>query len=170
MNIIKELKLADFVTIGNFSSGMLAIFFAINQNFVLSAILALAAVMCDFFDGKIARATKKANELGKQLDSFSDLISFGIWPAIFGYMQGLQSPLAIIVLIVFSLAGMLRLTRFNITSSKDFEGIPITVNGVLFPLIYFGFTILNIGFNDYLLIVYVLMSYLMLSTIRIGKI
>jgi len=169
ISMMKNLKIADYFTLGNFISGILAIIFAINMEFTISAILILLAVVFDFLDGRIARKLKQTNELGKQLDSFSDLVSFGLAPAIFGYQQGLNSLVAIIILIFFSLCGMLRLARFNITKIKGFEGVPITTNGIVFPLVYFIFLFAGKSFNDYILIIYLLMGLLMISRIRIKK-
>lgn len=170
ISMIKRLKFADLFTIGNFVCGMLAIIFAIKRDFFASVILILCAVLFDTLDGKIARYFKQQNEMGKELDSFSDIVSFGIWPAIFGYQQGLNSTYAIVILIFFSVCGMLRLARFNVTSIKHFEGIPITANGLLFSAIYFGFWFNNMLFNNYVLIVYLLMSLFMISAFRIRKI
>ena len=168
--MIKRLKFADLFTIGNFVCGLLAIIFAINMDFLVSIILILCAVLFDTLDGKVARYFKQENEMGKELDSLSDIISFGIWPSIFGYQQGLNSNFAIAILLFFSVCGMLRLARFNITDVKHFEGIPITANGLIFPAIFFWFWFNNAFFNDYMLIVYVLMGLFMVSSIRIRKI
>jgi len=167
--MIRQLKLADFFTIGNFVAGIIAILLAIRGSFCLSALLILVAVVLDFLDGKIARLTKQSTELGKQLDSFADLVSFGIWPSVFGFQQGLTSLGAVAVLVYFSMCGMLRLARFNISKQKHFTGIPITVNGVLFPAIYFGLQLAGWPFNNYVLFVYALMGFLMVSKLRIKK-
>ena len=165
MKISSIIKLADFFTIANFSFGMLSIFFSMRGEFTAAAVMLLCAVAMDFLDGRIARATGTTNEFGKQLDSLSDLLSFGVAPAVFGYGLGLKSPIAIIVLIYFAVCGMLRLARFNISKEKGFIGVPITVNGLLFPVIYF---IIG-GFNNYILFFYIIMALLMISTIKIKK-
>jgi len=158
------LKLADYFTLGNFLSGVLAIFCVIEGFFILSAILILFAVLFDFLDGRIARFLKQQNSLGKELDSLADVVSFGVWPAVFGFSLGLNSSFAIAILLFFSSCGIYRLARFNITKLKGFEGVPITMNGILFPLIYLIF-----NYNNYVLIVYFVMGILMISKFRIKK-
>lgn len=166
MKIIRMLKLADYVTMGNFISGLLAIMFSLRAEFTIAALLIIAGVLFDFFDGRVARWTKQENELGKQLDSLSDVLTFGVAVAIFGFTQGLNSTLSIIVITFFALCGMLRLARFNVTKTKGFIGMPITANGLVFPVAYFIFG----TFNEYMLIPYLVMALLMISDIRIKKI
>ena len=126
----------------------------------------IAAFIFDVLDGRIARKTKKANNFGKELDSLADLMSFGIAPAYFGFSLGLQSPYAFVILAIFATAGMLRLARFNVLKVKDFIGVPITTNGLLFPLLY----LFQISFDWYILIVYLLMAVLMVSDFKVKKI
>ena len=170
MNVVRQLKIPDVLTLGNFICGLLAIFLAILNNFTASAMFIIFAVLFDFLDGKVARYLKQSSELGKQLDSFSDLVSFGIWPSIFGFQMGLNGPIAISVLLLFSLCGMLRLARFNVSNIKHFEGVPITTNGILFPVVYFASQSAHYEWNSYVLILYMIMSILMVSTFRIKKI
>ena len=161
----KIIKLADFFTIANLIFGLLTIFYAIDQQFTTAAIFLLIAVLFDFIDGKIARATK-TSDFGKQLDSLADLVSFGVAPAIFGL--GLQQWYSILILLFFVIAGMLRLARFNVTKIKGFEGVPITWNGLLFPLLFFIYFYYQFQIN-YFLIIYAIMGILMISKIKIKK-
>ncbi|MFW5991468.1 MAG: CDP-diacylglycerol--serine O-phosphatidyltransferase [Candidatus Nanoarchaeia archaeon] len=165
MKLIKTLKLADYLTIANFASGLLSIFFAINSDFTISGVLMIAAFVFDALDGRVARATNKANAFGKELDSLADLTSFGVAPAVFGFCQGLNEPYQIAILVLFSAAGMLRLARFNVLKVKDFIGIPITTNGILFPLMF-----LLMGPFNWFIIIYLIMGILMISDFRIKKI
>ena len=165
MKIIKELKVADLFTIANAVSGLLSILYAIKGELVIAALLMVLAVLFDFLDGRIAHHTGTANDFGKQLDSLSDLISFGIAPAVFGFASGLDGPVHLVVLAFFVVCGMLRLARFNILKIRGFLGMPITVNGILFPVLYF-----LIPFDTYMLLVYMLMALLMISDIKIKKI
>lgn len=166
MKISKTIKLADFLTIGNFACGLLSIMYSMKQEYQAAAVLIAAAVVLDFLDGRVARATGTVNDFGKHLDSLADLISFGVAPALFGYALGLQSGIAVAILAYFSICGMLRLARFNIQKQKGFIGVPITINGILFPAIYF----LLGGFSNYILWIYFVMGLLMISTINIKKI
>jgi phosphatidylserine synthase len=106
---------------------------------------------------------------GKELDSLADIVSFGAAPAVFGFMLGLQQWYASVVLLFFVSAGALRLSRFNITEHSGFyEGVPITLNGIVFPLLYF----LSLVFpylQSYIIVFYIFMGFAMLSTIRVKK-
>lgn len=164
MNIIKALKLADYITLGNLVSGSLSIFSSMSGHSTLAALLLFAAALFDFFDGRIARLTKTDNLLGKYLDSLSDLVSFGVAPAVFGYGLGLQAWYALVIFGVFICCGALRLARFMITESKDFEGLPIT-HTFLYGVLYF-----IVPFNNYMILVYLLSSVLMIGTFKIKKI
>jgi CDP-diacylglycerol--serine O-phosphatidyltransferase len=163
------LRVADYLTIGNFICGLIAIFLAILGHFGWSCLLAIGAMAFDFMDGKVARMLKQESLLGKELDSLADLVSFGVWPAVLGFALGLDDALSIAAMALFSAAGMLRLARFNVTSSKDFEGVPITANGLLFPLLYFGLDAAGISWGPAMLFVYLLMGVLMVSTFKVRK-
>jgi CDP-diacylglycerol---serine O-phosphatidyltransferase len=165
IDMIKRLKIADAATIGNLLSGFIAIICAIQLEFQLSVVFALSSVLFDYFDGKIARWRKETDEFGKQLDSLADIVSFGVWPAVFGFAQGLSSIFAIAVFSFFIACGMLRLARYNVIRVQGFLGVPITTNGILFPLLYFIFG----QFNQWMLIGYGLMGILMISTIKVPK-
>lgn len=168
------IKVADFFTIGNLLFGMLCIFYAINNKFIYAAIFLFIAMIFDFLDGKVARISKKVTDqgrhFGKELDSLSDVVSFGVAPAIFGYTLGLQAWWEIIILLFFTTAGMLRLSRFNITESHGyFEGLPITVNGFLFPILFLIH--LKTAYHiEYALIAYVFMGFAMMSSRKVRKI
>lgn len=165
MKLLKSLKLADYFTIGNFVSGILAILFAFEFKLLLASVMLIAAFIFDALDGRVARATKKANNFGKELDSLADLTSFGVAPVIFGFAAGLDSIASMVVLVFFATCGMLRLARFNVLKVKDFIGLPITTNGLLFPLLY-----LFLGnFQWYITIVYLIVGILMISDFKVKK-
>ena len=164
-----RLNIADYFTVANFACGLFAIFLSLRGNLVLASILVLAAVMFDFLDGRIARHTGKMTDFGKELDSLADLVSFGVWPAVAGFAAGLDSIWQILLLAFFSACGMLRLARFNVTKKKGFEGVPITTNGVIFPVIFVTFHYLGIVFSSWMLMLYALMGLLMISNIPIPK-
>ena len=161
----KIIKLADIATLLNATSGLTAIFFSIQRQFEIAAVFLLAAVLFDFLDGKIARITNQQNEFGKNLDSLSDVVSFGVAPAVFGYMYGLNTFYNIIFLLTFVLAGILRLARFNILKRKEFIGIPITTSGFIIPIMYF-----ILPFSQYLGITYLILALLMISNFKVNKI
>ncbi|MBN2094675.1 MAG: CDP-diacylglycerol--serine O-phosphatidyltransferase [Candidatus Aenigmarchaeota archaeon] len=157
-------KVANIISVLNLSLGVLAIRFAFFGELYTSAVLLLLAVVADVLDGKVARGEKKT-ELGKQLDSLSDMISFGAAPAVI-LMAYLPFELFFIPLLI-AIAGELRLARYNVTNqSKAFIGLPITFNGLFVPILIFGGLTSPLAVIAYSLIV----SILMVSTVRIKRI
>jgi CDP-diacylglycerol---serine O-phosphatidyltransferase len=165
----KYMKIADLFTLLNLCSGVLAVIFAVQGNLNLAVGLIMLGAIFDFFDGKVARLSKKDNAFGKQLDSLTDAISFGVAPALLGYFLGLKQWYVVIVLLFYVICGVLRLARFNITTIQGFEGVPITVAGIVMALLVFvaGFFPIIVG---YLWIAYLIFGILMISSIPIKKI
>jgi len=122
-----------FFTMGNLALGVLALLYALESQFELSISLILIAMVLDGVDGKLALKLKVSSELGKQLDSLSDLVSFGAAPAVLFYaMYFHQAGVAgLLLTLLFPLAGAYRLARFNIVSgdASCFKGLPITIAG-----------------------------------------
>ena len=141
-SMLKLIKIADLFTIGNLACGMLAIFFSMEAQPALSAALLILAVMFDTLDGKVAEWLHQKSLFGKQLDSLADLVSFGVAPAFIYFSLDTHHWAKTVILIAFVTCGMLRLARYNISEGKGFEGVPITVNGILFPaLVALGFAL-----------------------------
>ena len=158
------MKLPDFFTFFNLFMGLSAILFAINKHYNLSIAAFLFAVLFDYLDGKIARLVRREGEFGKQLDSLSDTVSFGIAPAIFAFTL-IKTPFAVIMFTIFLFAGVLRLARYNIMEfSGDYSGMPITINGLVIPVIYF----FNTPYTVYPYI-YLFLAILMISPITFKK-
>ena len=118
-------------TCGNMSFGILSIITSINGDFINAAWFLIAALACDILDGRIARMTKTTSAFGMQLDSLSDLVSFGIAPAVMMYMLVLKpmGNIGISIAVLFVLCSALRLARFNVLSQsgeihKHFVGLP----------------------------------------------
>ena len=88
---IKKMKAhaANMITIGNLSFGGAAIMATLNESYSYSVLFIFIAALLDRFDGMVARKLGQESELGKQLDSMSDIISFGVAPAILIYMVDL---------------------------------------------------------------------------------
>lgn len=157
-------KLADLFTLGGVVFGFLAIVFSINNWMNLAAVVMVVAVILDYLDGKIARATRRGGSFGKELDSLADTISFGVAPTVFGFSL-IQSPLAIIAYTLFLFACILRLARYNIMHIKNaYAGMPITMNGLIVPALYFFHA--PAVYYPY---IYLLLSVLMISTLKIKK-
>ncbi|MDR1122779.1 MAG: CDP-diacylglycerol--serine O-phosphatidyltransferase [Endomicrobium sp.] len=123
--------LPSLLTCGNMSCGCLSILLSIDGDFTKSAwFLALAATF-DMIDGRVARLTKATSRFGIQLDSLSDLISFGIAPSIMMYQLVLSSmgKIGMAIAILFVLCSVLRLAKFNVHAQdgvvySSFMGLP----------------------------------------------
>src|SRR6478752_650838 len=153
-SMVREFHLADFFTLGNAACGVGAILLAMlymasgdRTHFMLSAALAPAAFIFDVLDGRIARARHQHSALGRELDSLSDVISFGVAPAALGFAAGLQGGWDAAALIYFVCCGVSRLARYNVTAEqlsgasgkvKYFEGTPIPTSVVLTALLAFA--------------------------------
>lgn len=149
-----------------------------------SLFIGLAAVV-DFLDGFIARLFKAGSEMGEQLDSLADLVSFGVAPAMILYqflrLSYAQDVGALDVSIVLLLPALLlpcaaayRLARFNLDASQSFsfKGLPVPATGILvgsLPLIYWNVNqkwVLDLLLNKWFLYaVIIVLSYLMVSTL-----
>jgi len=133
----------NLITLLNLSAGVLSIISIIEGYILYACYLIMVASVLDFLDGFFAKILKVQSELGKQLDSFSDLVSFGIAPAclIYVFLGELQAPeipiqmgylkLLVLFLPVFS---VLRLSKFNLDDQQKFEfiGLPTPANALFF--------------------------------------
>ncbi|MGZ5008785.1 MAG: CDP-diacylglycerol--serine O-phosphatidyltransferase [Methylobacter sp.] len=169
MKILSLLKVADIFTVANLCCGVLSILFAFDGSFYISALLLFVAAIFDVLDGKIAGLMRQKNLFGKQIDSMSDLVSFGVAPALLFYSLSSPGVLGITVALFFIACGMLRLARYNISDAPGFEGVPISVNGVLFPLLFLLFSSIPQSLN-YWPLVFLIQGMLMISTIKIARI
>jgi CDP-diacylglycerol--serine O-phosphatidyltransferase len=150
-SMLRDFQLADWFTLGNAFCGTGAIFAAMRflQDGVVRdllwgmALIPLAFVF-DAIDGRVARWRQSASTLGRELDSLSDVISFGVAPAALGYACGLQGGWDWVVLSYFVGCGVSRLARYNVTAEqlsggggkvKYFEGTPIPTSVVIVGLL-----------------------------------
>ncbi|WML50076.1 CDP-diacylglycerol--serine O-phosphatidyltransferase [Neobacillus sp. PS3-34] len=160
----------NLLTFGNLFCGFLSISYIINGDPKNATILIFIAIMLDALDGRVARILGVSNEIGKELDSLADIVSFGVAPAfltIHTYLTG-YGMTGIVLASLFPLFGSYRLARFNITaqeeSLKHFKGIPITLAGAIVAfLILFSKDIPAWVF----LIIYYALAILMVSTVKI---
>lgn len=135
-------SLPSLFTIANLSLGMLAILLVFNERPALAALMVILAMLTDGVDGRVARALNAQSEFGKELDSLSDVISFGVAPAFIMFVVALQDlgALGWFVTAFFPVCGALRLARFNVSASSPgyFVGLPIpAAGGVLATLALF---------------------------------
>lgn len=155
--------LPNAVTCLNLLSGCLGIVFAFQGNLEWASYAILIAAVFDFFDGLLARLLKAYSDIGKELDSLADVISFGVLPSVIVYQLFLLSPQISSVSIwlnftafLIAMFSALRLAKFNIDirQSDHFIGLPTPANALLiasFPMI--------IADNNLFLINYILNPY-----------
>jgi len=164
-------SIPNIFTIGNLSLGVIAIILAFNNETNSSntaALLVIIAMLLDGLDGRVARALNAQSEFGKELDSLSDVISFGVAPAFIMYQaafQGVNPAMAWIVTAIFPICGALRLARFNVIDGIPgyFIGLPIpAAGGVLATLALFHDEL----HYSLLLISTVALSFLMVSNMK----
>lgn len=169
---IKKMKAhaANMITIGNLSFGGAAIMATLNESYSYSVLFIFIAALLDRFDGMVARKLGQESELGKQLDSMSDIISFGVAPAILIYMVDLFEfgTVGMIIAIIYIASGAFRLARFNIMESNGyFTGLPITAAGTILTLSYFGLSIFPPVLYMFLTVI---LAILMISTFTLRKV
>ncbi|GAB6087120.1 CDP-diacylglycerol--serine O-phosphatidyltransferase [Alkaliphilus crotonatoxidans] len=162
----------NMFTFLNLSLGILAIISILGEAYRASALLILLAAFMDRFDGKLARKLDVESELGKELDSLCDLISFGVAPAIliWSYKLADFGFVGTLIIILFALCGAYRLAKFNIVEFDGvYMGIPITISGGVVALM----TLYSINYtvNIYLIVmIMIFLSYSMISKkIRLKK-
>ncbi len=150
--------LPNILTLGGVCLGISSIKFSIDNNFSLAVIFILLAAILDALDGRIARLIKGTSEFGKELDSLTDFVSFGIAPVLILYFWELNNygKIGWAITLIYSVCCVLRLARFNLTKFEKnqswkinfFEGIPAPAGGILIltPLI-FELSNLNLNFS-----------------------
>jgi CDP-diacylglycerol--serine O-phosphatidyltransferase len=161
-------SIPNMFTIGNLFLGVIAIIMAFNDEPNTAALLVIIAMLLDGLDGRVARALNAQSEFGKELDSLSDVISFGVAPAFIMYQAAFQDvnpAMAWIVTAIFPICGALRLARFNVIAGIPgyFIGLPIpAAGGVLATLALFNS---ELHFSM-LLISTLALSFLMISNMK----
>ncbi|OPZ59703.1 MAG: CDP-alcohol phosphatidyltransferase [Deltaproteobacteria bacterium ADurb.Bin510] len=170
--------LPNFITTMSLFSGFYSIFYAIKGRFVTAGLLILLASLIDGMDGRVARATNSTSAFGKEYDSLSDVIAFGVAPALLAYLWKLNhfQNFGFLTCCLFAACGALRLARFNSDTADDhmstFTGLPIpmaaaTVISMVFldQLVILDRISINLSVWFVLAMVY-LSAFLMVSTIK----
>jgi CDP-diacylglycerol---serine O-phosphatidyltransferase len=157
LSMLRSYTPADVLTIGNATCGTIAIFLCLDylatdeRRFLWAAFVLLpSALVCDVLDGYVARLNRaRQSRLGADLDSLSDVISFGVAPAVLGFTLGMRGGWDMVCLSYFVVCGVSRLARFNVTAGeladattgkvKYFEGTPIPTSIVLVALLGVAF-------------------------------
>lgn len=182
MNFIKN-NLANAITLGNLFSGCVGAVHLISGDYQTTAVCIIISLILDFFDGFVARALKSNSNLGVQLDSLADMVSFGVVPGLamfkmlepFGNeISGFHLPFAISYIgFLITLFSCLRLAIFNLDEEQKyyFKGLNTPSNTILIFGLYYAFRheeiFVNIVNNSILmLILTVLSSWLLISPIK----
>ena len=122
--------LPNMITLGALFSGFYAIVMAINGRFEVACIAVFVAAVLDSLDGRVARMTNSQSAFGEQMDSLSDMVSFGAAPALIVYIWALKDlgKAGFIPAFVYISGAALRLARFNVNigvvDKRFFQGLP----------------------------------------------
>lgn len=161
--------LPSMFTVGNLFLGIISIIVAFQGNFSWAAFLVIIGMLLDGLDGRVARALNAQSEFGKELDSLSDVISFGVAPAfiMYGVVLNELGWVGTVITAIFPICGALRLARFNVATGTTnyFIGLPITAaGGVLATLALYHETMPSP--NIVLPLFMLFLAYLMVSNIK----
>lgn len=172
---MKKSFIPNLFTFINLSCGIISILCTFEKNYLLASLFIIIAGLVDRYDGRIARFLNVSSDLGKELDSLADLVSFGVAPAILSFLiynlkeVGPGSIIGLSVLLLFPICGSYRLARYNATNfDGSFRGVPITITGSFIAL--FVLLTLNFSVNPWIPIALLLIgAYLMISTFELKK-
>ncbi len=125
----RRYAIPNAVTVGNMFCGFLAIMYASSGRFEKAVIAVLVAILLDGLDGRVARRLNATSKFGIEFDSFSDVVSFGLAPAVMMYHWAFQrcaDEFGVAVTFFYALCAASRLARFNISAEnlKSFTGLP----------------------------------------------
>ena len=168
--------LPNALTILGVCLGLSSIKFAIDLDYSMAVVAIGFAAILDTLDGRVARLIKGTSNVGKELDSLTDVISFGVAPAFIIYFWHLNNlgKFGWLLCLIYVVCVALRLARFNVSSNEEpswkdnfFEGIPSPAGGILIlmPLIYNLSEFKFINFNIKLIVpfLFVIISFLLIS-------
>lgn len=172
---MRKSSIPNIFTFINLSFGILSLIATYNKNYFMSALFIIIAALVDRYDGRIARFLNVSSDLGKELDSLADLVSFGVAPSLLTFLLynfsslGPYGVLGYVLVLIFPICGAFRLARYN-TASFDgvFKGVPITIAGSVMAL----FILLTVNHNAPIvlpIILIILFSYLMVSQFELKK-
>lgn len=164
-------------------SGMAGIFLSINSHPILALICLMFAGLCDGFDGYVARTkkdrTSSEKKFGIELDSLADLVCYGVLPSVILYNIGMNTWYYIAILIIYTLASLIRLAYFNVVEDmrqektdecrKSYEGLPVTTISLILPLFFPVIMHFTAYANILFATLMVIIAYLFLSKITIPK-
>ena len=181
LKIVRDKKnarmiLPNMLTLIGVCIGLTSIRFALDGRFEFAIIAIIFAALIDGLDGRIARLIKGTSKVGKELDSLTDMISFGVAPAFIMYFWKLNTleRFGWLLCLVYVICVALRLARFNINSNQEpswkdnfFEGVPSPAGAILVltPLIISlsGFDYIQLNYDVIVPIFFVVISFLLIS-------
>jgi len=181
LKIVAEKKTAriilpNMLTLIGVCIGLTSIRFALDEKFEFAIIAIIFAALIDGLDGRIARLIKGTSKVGKELDSLTDMISFGVAPAFIMYFWKLNTlgRFGWLLCLVYVICVALRLARFNINSNQEaswkdnfFEGVPSPAGGILVltPLIISlsGFDYIQLNYDIIVPFFFIMTSFLLIS-------
>ena len=168
--------LPNMLTLIGVCIGLTSIRFALDGRFEFAIVAIILAAVIDGLDGRIARLIKGTSKVGKELDSLTDMISFGVAPAFIMYFWKLNTlgRFGWLVCLIFVICVALRLARFNVNSGQEpswrdnfFEGVPSPAGGILVltPLIFSmtNFEFIPINYDIVVPIFFIATSFLLIS-------
>ena len=171
-----RMLLPNMLTLIGVCIGLSSIKFALDEKFELAIVAIVFAALIDGLDGRIARLIKATSKVGKELDSLTDVISFGVAPSFVMYFWSLNNlgKFGWLLCLIYVVCVTLRLARFNVNSNEEpswkdnfFEGIPSPAGGilVLMPLIFSlsEFDFLIISYNILVPVFFISVSFLLIS-------
>ena len=168
--------LPNALTILGVCLGISSIKFSLDGNYAMSIIAIGFAAILDTLDGRVARLIKGTSKVGKELDSLTDMISFGVAPAFIMFFWKLNTlgRFGWLLCLVYVICVALRLARFNVNSNQEaswrdnfFEGVPSPAGGILVltPLIISlsGFNYFKLNYDIIVPVFFILTSFLLIS-------
>lgn len=178
---IRLFTLPNMLTLANLVAGAVAVILTLQYHDYETAFwLIIAAAVCDFFDGFVARLLGQSSPLGVQLDSLADDISFGLAPAVvmfdiysqtttyYGISSDIMEPLGYLTLIIAAFSA-LRLAKFNIdtTQTTEFTGLPTPANALMLMSLAVLATQGKVAlYQEQILVISVAAALLLISPIR----
>jgi CDP-diacylglycerol--serine O-phosphatidyltransferase len=168
--------LPNMLTLMGVCIGLTSIRFALDGKFEFAIIAIILAALIDGLDGRIARLIKGTSKVGKELDSLTDMISFGVAPAFIMYFWKLNTfgRFGWLICLIYVICVALRLARFNVNSNQEpswrdnfFEGVPSPAGGILVltPLIlsFTNFDYIPLNYDILVPIFFIITSLLLIS-------
>ena len=167
--------LPNLFTSASLFGGFYAIIASIQGRYEAAAVAIILAAICDGIDGRVARLTGTASDFGREFDSLSDLVSFGVAPAVLAYLWALKpfGRLGWLAAFMYAICGALRLARFNVETTRMksmfFKGLPIPMAAFFIAsLILFSYNFQEFVEKREIIIIIMIyaLSFLMVSSLN----